>query len=71
MLSVFDKKSKDEAKEIDWGSEENTKMLSALEQLGLVEKKRKGYVLSQRGRNILNYFNNSKNRGEPQIIGKE
>lgn len=58
MLSIIEKKSKDEARKLDWGSKENAKMLSALEQLGLVEKRKKGYVISQKGKNILNYFKN-------------
>jgi ribosomal protein S19E (S16A) len=72
MLSIIEKRSKDEAKQIDWRSKENSNMLSALEQLGLVEKRKKGYVVSKKGKNILHYFRSSAgSRGESHIISNK
>jgi Mn-dependent DtxR family transcriptional regulator len=72
MLSCIEKKSKDETMELDLDSKENAQMVSALEQLGLVEKKRRGYIISAKGKNILNYFkNNSGKWGDSPLISNE
>lgn len=63
MLASIEKYSKDETMDLDLDSEDNAKMISALEQLGLVEKKRSGYIVSQKGKNVLNYFKNSRSLG--------
>ena len=72
MLSFIEKKSKDEEMELNLETEENEKMVSALVKLGLVEKKRKVYVISAKGKNILNYFkNNSGKWGDSPLVNNE
>ena len=72
MLSLIEKYRVDEVEELDMDSEEHGKMLSALEQLGLVEKKRKEYVISKKGKNVLNYFkSNAGNYDKSPVIGRE
>ena len=58
ILSHISKKPQDEIRIPKIKNEELEKMLLALERLGLVKKDKDIYIISEKGQNILNYFNN-------------